>query len=239
MALESKKPKGSKDAWHTLQQSLRTVISQRRTQLILALVVGFNAVLILGAYFGGLKKPHPGIFFEERHVVTFFSCLFLAGTALMAFIIGYLHSRIDGAHPAANFWSLSGVGALGLSMDDWFQAHEGVDGAILKLLGKPADLYNFDGYVIAFVGLIALAGAWYYRREVLQYPALVFFLLLAGVCVAGTVSFDEIATGLGPHLGLVIEESFKIVGGSLIFAGYLTVLLDFLKRLLARHSHPG
>ncbi len=54
--------------------------------------------------------------------------------------------------------------------------------------------------------------------------------------MAGTVLFDQVATGLGPHLDLVIEESFKVVGTSLLFGGYLTVLLDFLKRVLAQRS---
>ena len=160
----------------------------------------------------------------------------MAGAALTAFLTGYLHVRIDGAHPVANFWSLSGVGTLVMSMDDWFQGHEGIDSAVLRLLGMPAHRYEFDGYVIALLGLIALAGSWYYRREVLQHPTLVFFLILVGVCVAGMVLFDQVATGLGPHLDLVIEESFKVVGTSLLFAGYLTVLLDFLKRILAQRS---
>jgi len=121
-------------------------------------------------------------------------------------------------------------------MDDWFQGHEGIDSAVLRLLGMPAQRYQFDGYVIALLGLIALAGSWYYRREVLRHPTLVFFLLLAAVCVAGTVGFDQVATGLGRHLDLVIEESFKVVGTSLLFGGYLTVLLDFLKRVLPASS---
>jgi hypothetical protein len=50
-----------------------------------------------------LKKPNPALCFEERHTVTFFSSLFLAGTAVRAFIIGYLHVRIDGARPVTNF----------------------------------------------------------------------------------------------------------------------------------------
>lgn len=236
MALESQQLEVSKDTRRAQRESLRTVILQRRTVLILALLVGFNALLIFSSYTLGLKKPNPDLFFEERHVVTFFSCLFLAGTALTAFITAYLHVRIDGAHPVANFWCLSGVGALVMSMDDWFQGHEGLDSTVLRLLGMPAHQYDFDGYAIAVLGLIALAGSWYYRREVLQHPTLVFFLLLVGVCVAGTVGFDQVATGLGPHLDLVIEESFKVVGTALLFAGYLTVMLDFLNRILAQRA---
>ena len=236
MALGSQQLGANKDTRRAQPESLRTVILQRRTLLILGILVVFNALLIFSSYTFGLKKPNPALFFEERHVVTFFSCLFLAGTALTAFIIGYLHRRIDGAHPVANFWWLSGVGTLAMSMDDWFQGHEGIDSAVLRLLGTPAHPYQFDGYVIALLGLIALAGSWYYRREVSRHPPLVFFLLLVGVCVAGTVGFDQVATGLGPHLDLVIEESFKVVGASLLFGGYLTVLLDFLKRILAASS---
>jgi hypothetical protein len=123
-----------------------------------------------------------------------------------------------------------------MSMDDWFQGHEGIDSAVLRLLGMTPHRYEFDGYVIALLGLIALAGSWYYHREVLRHPTLVFFLLLVGVCVAGTVFFDQFATGLGAHLDVVIEESFKVVGTSLLFAGYLTVLLDSLERILTQRS---
>ena len=76
MALESQQVRPNDDPRRAQPESLSTVIRQRRTLLILAILVGFNALLISSSYMLGMKKPNPALFFEERHVVTFFPACF-------------------------------------------------------------------------------------------------------------------------------------------------------------------
>jgi len=200
--------------------------------IILAVVMAFNLPLVFGSYFAGLDKHPPTIFFEERRTVTFFSALFMACTSLTSFLIAWVHFRVDHAHPVANFWWLSGCGFLYLSLDDYFQAHEGIDSAVLRLLGINPAQYKFDGLVIGAFGLIALAVCLRFRAEILKRPTFVFLLMLGGVGLFGTVLFDQLESPIGHDLSVPIEESFKVIGTAMFFAGYQTVLFDFLKPLL-------
>jgi len=206
------------------------MIKGSRIPLILAVVVIFNFLLIFFSYTEGLDKELPTVYFEERQAVTFFSALFLAGTGLTALIIAWLHRRLDPVRPFVNFWFLSGLGFFYLSMDDYFMGHEGIDSAVLSVFGLNPDNYQFDGLVIGFFGLIAAGVCWSFRKEILRYKTFLFFICLGGLGLGGTVLFDQLETVVGHHKGVVIEESFKIVGVTCFFAAYQTALFDFLKR---------
>jgi hypothetical protein len=201
--------------------------------MILLMVLGFNLPLVIGSYIAGLKKEPPTHFFEERETVTFFSCMFMAGTALTSFVIAWLNTRLTRAHAVWNFWWLSGCGFIYLCLDDYFMGHEGIDRSVLKALGVDPERFQLDGVVIGVFGLIAFAVCAHFRKEIIRHPTFVFLVVVAGVCLAGTVLCDQLEPVLGHHLGVVIEESFKVTGACVLFTAYLTVLFDYLKRLVS------
>lgn len=215
------------------------MVNNSRIPIILAVLFLFNFLLIFFSYTEGLDKELPTVYFEERQAVTFFSALFLAGTGMTAFIIAWLHRRLDPVRPFFNFWFLSGIGFLCLSMDDYFMGHEGIDSAVLKLFGLNPEHYQFDGLVIGAFGLIAAGICWSFRKEILRYKTFLLLICLGGLGLGGTVLFDQLENVVGHHKGVVIEESFKIIGVTFFFAAYQTALFDFLKRLpLPAKSSP-
>lgn len=202
-----------------------------RIPIILAALFIFNFILIFFSYTEGLDKDLPTVYFEERQAVTFFSALFLAGTGLTALIIAWFHRRLDPVRPFFNFWFLSGLGFFYLAMDDYFMGHEGIDSAVLSLFGLNPDNYQFDGLVIGTFGLIAAGVCWYFRKEILRYKTFLLFICLGALGLGGTVLFDQLETVVGHHKGVVIEESFKVIGVTFFFSAYQTALFDFFKRL--------
>lgn len=206
------------------------IIPSQSALIILGVVLAFILPLVVIAYVAGLEKDPPTHFFEEYQAVTFFSALFMAATALTSFVIAWIYARLNQRNLLTNFWWLSGCGFLYLGMDDYFQAHEGIDKAVLKLLGTDPENYRLDGVVIGCFGLIALVVCWRFRHEVIKFPKFVFFLYVAAGCVAGTVLSDLIEPLLGHDLSVPIEESFKVLGTAVLLAGYQTVLFDLLRR---------
>jgi hypothetical protein len=83
--------------------------------------------------------------------------------------------------------------------------------------------------VLLAFGLIGLAICLRFRRELIQHKQIIPFCSLGAVCLVLMVGghlLEKI------HIVFeVVEESFKLMGVSFFFAGYLGALLSFIKNI--------
>ena len=193
-------------------------------------VVLFNALILTNSILAGIRKDDITFYFQERIGVTFFSALILGCTAVVCFILSRLYRLLDEKNPFINFWLFSAIGFFYLCMDEYFMIHEGMDRAILKLLGQDPRLYNFDGWILAFFGVIGVWLFFKYARELLQYKGFLVHFWLGVFFFSLMVLFDQVFH-FG-ETGMVIEDSFKLVGVCFLFAGYVNALLSMQERAL-------
>lgn len=206
----------------------------KKILIVIVVVLILNAIVISSCVKSGQRKGDIMLRFRERQAVTFLSALMLGLISMISLVIYLLKKKLVSPDKGFRFWLYSSIGFFYLSMDEYFMAHEGMDEAIGSLFGKYIKDLNLDGVVLAVFGLIALGICLYFRRELLKHKQILPFLLLGGICLAGTVVF-HILERIDIVLE-VIEESFKIVGVSLFFAGFFVVLTSFLKRLSIQYN---
>jgi len=206
----------------------------RKILIVIVVVLILNAIVISSCVRSGQRKGDIMLRFRERQAVTFLSALMLGIISMISLVIYFLKKKLIPPDKGRRFWLFSSIGFFYLCMDEYFMAHEGMDEAIGSLFGKYIKDWNLDGVVLAVFGLIALGICLYFRRELLKHKQILPFLLLGGICLAGTVVF-HILERIDIILE-VVEESFKIVGVSFFFAGFFTVLTSFLKRLSIQYN---
>ena len=197
--------------------------------IIIGIVLLMNFFAIFGCVKSGIQKDDMMLRFREREAMTFLSALMLGLTSLISLVLYWLKRRIPAPNKGFRFWMFSAIGFFYLCMDEYFMAHEGMDEAIGSLFGKDIKHLNLDNLVIAAFGLIALTVCFCFRKELLRHKALLPFLFLGAVGIAGTVVFHAFE-----RINIVwevVEESFKILGVSFLFAGYLLTLSSFIKKL--------
>lgn len=184
--------------------------------VLLSLSVAAVAVLIwLGAVW--YNAPHQ--FFRERQIGTLLSVLNLVASGGVSALIAW---RIRPA-PAARFWWLMGALFVWVGCDDLFGIHEDVDKLVHVLLGlDPNDptTDHADDLLVAAYAVPAAALAWIHRAHLASFPWMVICLATAFVLFAAMVVLDY------THASMAVEESLKLVAGTLIVVGLLAVWLD-------------
>ncbi len=202
----------------------------RKTLIIIVVVLIVNTITIGASVKSGIDKGDMMLRFHERQTVTFLSALMLGLIGLMSLVLYKLKKRMSPLNKGYRFWLWSAFGFFYLCMDEYFMAHEGMDEAVGALFGKDVKDMNLDNLVIAFFGLVALWVCFKFRKEIFKHKKeMLPFLLFGAVGLAGTVifhSFERIWI-----VWEVVEESFKIVGVSFFFAGFLNALLSFINKL--------
>jgi hypothetical protein len=200
----------------------------KRSHVSILVVLIFNALLITGSIIHGLHHRDITRYFREGETVTFFSTLFLGLTAWTAFVCSRLHAHLE-RNSKVNFWNLSFVAFFYLMLDENFMFHEGMDRAILSALGRPENLYNFDGWILGAMGMVALLLVFKSRHELLRYPDFFFLLKVGFFCFAGMVLADQFE---GFSMSQLFDDSLKILGVSFFLAAYTNAFLAGLDRAL-------
>lgn len=201
----------------------------KKIMIIIVAVLVINGIVIFASVKSGIHKGDMMLRFHERQAVTFLSALMLGATSLINLVMYKLKKKILPVATSTRFWLLASIGFFYLCMDEYFMAHEGMDEMVGALFGHDIKHLNLDNLVIAFFGLIALAVCWRFRREFLQHRQILPFLGFGAIGLVGTVIFHHFERV--NIIFEVIEESFKIVGVSFFFSGFLTVLITFINRL--------
>jgi len=198
---------------------------RKRILSIFAGIVFFNFMTIFFCIKSGLAKNDIMMRFNEHQTVTFLSALTLGLTSAVSFFIYKLKKKLSSPNSSPKFWLFSSIGFFYLCMDEFFMAHEGLDEFLFSFFGKPErESLGLDGIVIGVFALAAFAFCYFYRKEVFSHKIILPFFSLAGVCLVATVIFDQLET-INIILE-VLEESFKIVGVTLFFGGYLATFLS-------------
>jgi hypothetical protein len=196
----------------------------------------FNFILIVTSVISGMRKGDMMLRFHEKETVTLFSGLFLGFTALTSLFIYFLKKRAGLKSERYMFWFFSAIGFIFLCLDEYFMAHEGIDDWVGSWFIRSAHHLNFDNFVIAFYGLVAVGVCYYFRRAILSHPVMWPCLGFGVFCLAGTVVFHGFETTYIAYE--VTEESFKIVGVTSFFLAYFQVLLTSLDRLTIVQAQP-
>lgn len=184
---------------------------------MLALTFLVIAVLI---WLGVTRYDRAARYFGEGRAGTYYSGLQLLASAVVAAVL----ARRAGRHPVRRFWWVVAGAFLYLSLDEVYGLHEELDRGVHKLLGWHDRRHwltdHLDDVFVALYGVIALAWAdRHFERLVrLRWTALMFGV--AFLCFVGMTVLDF--TGLTAWL----EDSLKLLAGTLILAGLLTACRD-------------
>ena len=184
---------------------------------MLALTFLIIAVLI---WLGVTRYDRAARYFGEGRAGTYYSGLQLVASAVVAAVL----ARRAGRHPVRRFWWVVAGAFLYLSLDEVYGLHEELDRGVHKLLGWHDRRHwltdHLDDVFVALYGVIALAWAdRHFERLVrLRWTALMFGV--AFLCFVGMTVLDF--TGLTAWL----EDSLKLLAGTLILAGLLTACRD-------------
>ena len=213
------------------------MVEKKRNKVILVVFVLILLVIALSIK-KGMEKGNITFCFQENQAVTFISALLLGLTGLTSLIIYRLKKKMYPEDKMKKFWLFSFFGFFYLCLDEYFMAHEGIDDAVASLFIKINQPLELDGLTIGFFGLVALIVCFFYRKELLKHKreSLSFFII-GFICLSGTAFFDLLHS-LG-NIGIVIEESFKIMGVSFFFAGYSTVMFSLISRITMNNSNRG
>lgn len=119
-----------------------------------------------------------------------------------------------------NFWLLSGVGFLLLSLDAPFDLH-GKIGSVVEQIGPFEHPLGFHRASDAVLGVYFLAGAavvMLQYRQLLATPAAFLRFVLGGAFAVGTIAVD----GFGPDGSWtsVFEETLELVAGAWLVGAY-------------------
>ncbi|UCG34691.1 MAG: hypothetical protein JSW17_04140 [Candidatus Omnitrophota bacterium] len=201
----------------------------KRAAKIIVIVLVLNAITLFFNIKEGIEEGDMMLRFHEREAVTFLSALMLGLSSMTSLAMYLLSKKANILDKGYRFWGLVSIGFFYLCMDEYFMAHEGMDEAIGSLFGQNIKHLNLDNLVLAFFGLVALSVCFYFRKELIKHKNILLFLFLGAFGLLGTVIFHALE-----RIDIVyevIEESFKLVGVSFFFAGFLSVLTTFIKKL--------
>lgn len=184
---------------------------------LLALTFLVIAVLI---WLGVTRYDRAARYFGEGRPGTYYSGLQLVASAVVAAVL----ARRAGRHPVRRFWWVVASAFLYLSLDEVFGLHEELDRGVHKLLGWHDRRHwltdHLDDAFVALYGLIALAWADRHFERLVRLRWTALMLGVAFVCFVGMTVLDF--AGLTAWL----EDSLKLLAGTLILAGLLTACRD-------------
>jgi len=207
----------------------------QKTAKVILIVLVLNAIVLFFNIKDGIGRNDIMLRFHEKEAITFLSALMLGLSSMVSLVMYLLSKKANILDKGYRFWAFVSFGFFYLCKDEYFMAHEGIDEAIGSLFGKNIKHLNLDNLVLAFFGLVASGVCFYFRKELIKHKQILPFFFLGAVGLLGTVVFH--AFERVDIVYEVIEESFKLVGVSFFFAGFLVALTSFVKKLSI--SLPG
>jgi len=198
-----------------------------------------NVIAIAASAFSGYQLGNVAFRFEERQAITYFSSNQLGATALLAWLIYVLRTRLlrgeGGVRGTAFFWAISAVGFLYLMSDESFQFHEGMDTSVFRMFGHRENPL-LDGVSTALYGIGAAAVCYYYRAEITRYRSTFALFSLGGVFLALTSALD---IGEESKMQIAVEESFKLLGVTSFLLGHLAAFLETVRDIQSDLPAPS
>jgi hypothetical protein len=185
---------------------------------LLLLTACLAAVAIL-LWLGLAWHGNPHRYFREWTVGTYLSFVNLIASGAVAGLVALrLHPL-----PFARFWWIAAVGFAWVALDDLFLLHERIDFAVHARLGL--DPHNpltdhLDDVIVASYGVVALWLAYRYRVDLARLRWMALVLGLAFSLFVGMVALDM------THLSHTVEDSLKVVAGTLILVGFVAARLE-------------
>ncbi len=197
----------------------------------LIIILLFNFLLITFSIIDGVKREDLSLRFQERQAVTFFSSLLLGLSGLISLVIYLLKRKIPSSSRSVQFWLICSLGFFYLCLDEYFMIHEGLDNLVIFLFKYSGAKSYWDFLPLVLFGLIGIGVCLFYRKELLGHKEIFPFLFLGGLSFLGTVTFHILYPLYNNDILIVVEESFKILGVSFFFGGYLFSLISLIRKI--------
>lgn len=197
----------------------------------LIIVLLFNFLLITFSIIDGIKRENLSLRFQERQAVTFFSSLLLGLSGLVSLVIYLLKRRLSFFSRSAQFWLICSLGFFYLCLDEYFMMHEGLDNLVISLFKYSGAKSHWDFLPLVLFGLIGVGVCLFYRKELLDHRGISPFLFLGGLSFLGMIISHILYPLYNNDILIVIEESFKILGISFFFGGYLFILVSLIGKI--------
>lgn len=185
----------------------------------LAVLVPCLVVIVVLVHLGHAWHDDPHRYFRERKAGTYLSFLNLAGSGVVAHLVG---GRLRGS-PDTRFWRIAAAGFAWLACDDLFVLHEQIDRGVHALLGLDPDdpvTDHLDDLIVAGYGVAAAPLAWRHRGHLVGFRWTLVCLALGFVLFSGMVVCDVL------YLSKTVEDVLKVLAGSLILVGFLAARLE-------------
>lgn len=163
-------------------------------------------------------------FLREWQPGTYLSVLVLVASGVLCWTIA---GSLAGA-PFAWFWRTTALVFVWLAFDDLFLIHETVDWWIHRVLDAdprhPITRHLDDLIVAAYGGVLALWLAYRYRADLVSLRWMVLILSAGAALFAAMVLFDLF------DWNKTVEESLKVLAGTVIFIGFYAARLQLKPR---------
>ena len=185
----------------------------------LVLLAASGALIALTIAAGVSWHGNPARYFGERKFGTYLSFGVLIASAV---VCGMIARRL-GPVRSRRFW----IGAAALfgwvACDDLFVFHERADRFLHALLGWDPDnrlTDHGDDAIVAVYGVVAAVLAYRHRHHLLGFPWMMLTMAAAFGCFSVMVVYDVM------HWSKAIEDSLKVVAGTLIVVALLAAYFD-------------
>jgi len=205
------------------------MIKKRLTPFtFLLLIINLNLMAILLALIWGYIKGELSVKFEEHGFITTFSSLQLLACSVPCTLIYIKRKQF--------IWLIIAIGFVFLALDEKFLIHENLDFWIHQVLNMTETTMTdrIDDFLILLYGLVGLSLLIWKRKEFLNDKNGLILLSFGFLLMVISVVFDTItndntmglrhilngSTDMIYHVGIVSEESFKIISEAFLLAAF-------------------
>lgn len=187
---------------------------------VLALM-GVLAYILASILFA--PSDRPLYHFGEEGAITALSTVFLAMSSALGLAVFYL--RMDSWRSGGLFWLILGLGCAFLALDEQLMFHERGGQAIeLSSVGASETFRNWNDVIVIGYGVVALAIAGFFGREILRCRVFALAFLVGFVFYALHTGIDSILPTTVAWKDIP-EESAKLLS---VFFLFLALCAQFL-----------
>ena len=200
--------------------------------IIFWIVILVNYAAVTYGVFDGVGFEEITFHFQEREAITFLSATQLMLTSFVAvftYVFGRMLYKKDPARlKLIKFWIISAGVFLFCTLDEYFMAHEGLDGGIATAFFGITENPNLDGVTLSLYGIIGIVLFFKFKEEILRYKNAFLLFCVGGVLFLASITLDIKSED---QFRMILEESAKLFAVAFFFLGHISVLMENMKKV--------
>jgi len=205
----------------------RRNFSIREVKWLTATVLIFIAVYLILAVILAPEAKLEYHFYHERGAVTALSAILLSIAGGFAGFTFFLTKTRNNWF--AYFWLCASLGLIFFAMDELLGFHEAAGRYLSHMLGPVQSFRNWNDIIVIIYGIVALPVFILFLPEILRYPKVAEFLIIAFL-------FYSIHTGIDSLVeprtswSIIIEESAKVMSAAFLMLSMQIATLGIMSR---------